>query len=197
SAIAAVNKGKEIEKSIVEAEKAAEKAAKEANKSTVEIEAVKKEAREKIEKDKKNEIAAAAAAKAQEYDLLQIFDVDKIQKTYNSFADINKLSASQRAYLDDLQKQNETIYKLTTKLTIVDIQKDLLNLMKDDADTFTNQIKLEISLLQSYKKDWDQVKDCITQLSTNTSDPKVQLAQLKRLKDLNSQLEAQMNEFNS
>ncbi|PEP95268.1 HBL/NHE enterotoxin family protein [Bacillus toyonensis] len=197
SAIAAVNKGKEIEKSIVEAENSAEKVAKEANKSTAEIETAKKEAREKIEKDKKNELAAAAAAKAQEYDLLQMIDIDKIQKTYNSFAEVNKLSASQRAYLEDLQKQNETIYKLTTKLTIVDIQKDLLNLMKNDADTFTNQVKLEISLLENYKKDWDQVKDCITQLSTRISDPKVQSAQLKRLKDLNSQLEEQMNGFNS
>ncbi|MDP1459871.1 HBL/NHE enterotoxin family protein [Bacillus wiedmannii] len=197
AAMAAINKGKEIENSIAEAEKAAETAAKEANKSTQEIEAAKKEAREKIEKDKKNDIAAAAAAKAQEYDLLKAFDTDKIQKVGNSFAEMNKLSAAQQEKLADLQIQNKKIYDLTKQMTIVDVQKTLLNQMQNGANTFTDKVKLEVSLLETHKKDWEQVKNCIKQLSTNTSDSKVQSAQLKRLKDLTSQLEEQMNRFDS
>lgn len=195
SALAAINKGKEIEKSIAEAEKAAETAAKEANKSTQEIEAAKQEAREKIETDKKSDMAAAAAAKSQEYDLLKAFDLDKIQKACNSFAAINKLSVSQQEKLTDLQTQNKKIYELTKQLTIVDVQKNLLNQMQNDAHTFADKVKVEISLLETYKKDWGQVKECITQLSTNTSDAKGQSAQLKRLTDLTSQLEEQMSTF--
>ncbi|QDZ77497.1 hemolysin BL lytic component L2, partial [Bacillus cereus] len=115
----------------------------------------------------------------------------------NSFAEMNKLSVAQQEKLADLQIQNKKIYDLTKQLTIVDIQKNLLNQIQNDAHTFTDKIKLEVSLLETYKKDWEQAKNCITQLSTNTSDSKVQSSQLKRLKDLTNQLEKQMNRFDS
>lgn len=197
SAMAAINKGNAIEKSIAEAEKAAETSAKEANKSAKEIEDAKKDARAKIEKENQSAIAAAAATKAQEYDLLKALDVEKIQKTYNSFAEINKLSASQREKLADLQSQNQNIYTFTTKLKIADVQKVLLNQMQNDANAFADKVKVEVSQLEDYKKDWNQMKDCMTQLSANTSDSKNQTMQLKRLKDLTNQLEEQMNGFNS
>ncbi|MBG9612215.1 HBL/NHE enterotoxin family protein [Bacillus cereus] len=196
TALAAINKGKEIEKSIGEAEAAAETAAKEAGKSAQEIELAKKEAREKIEQDNKGELAAAAAAKVQEYDLMKMIDVEKIQNTYNSFADINKLTASQKVYLDDLKEQNQLIYTLTTKLTVADIQKVMLLEMQNDVDTFEGLVKQELTFLDNYKKDWNQINDSITQLSTNTSNSDMQVAQLKRLKELSMQLEEQANQFN-
>lgn len=196
-ALAAINKGKEIEESIVEAEKAAEKAAKEAGKSTQEIELAKKEARDKIEESKKGELAAAAAAKSQEYDLMKTIDIEKIQQTYNSFAEVNKLTASQKIYLDDLQKQNQLIYTLTTKLTVADIQKVMLLEMQNDVDTFEELINQELTLLDNYKKDWEQIKTCMTQLSTNTSNHDMQVIQLKRLKEFSMQLEEQTNQFNN
>ncbi|UIJ69598.1 alpha-helical pore-forming toxin family protein (plasmid) [Bacillus cereus] len=196
-ALAAINKGKEIEESIVEAEKAAEKAAKEAGKSTQEIELAKKEARDKIEESKKGELAAAAAAKSQEYDLMKTIDIEKIQQTYNSFAEVNKLTASQKIYLDDLQKQNQLIYTLTTKLTVADIQKVMLLEMQNDVDTFEELINQELTLLDNYKKDWEQIKTCMTQLSTNTSNHDMQVIQLKRLKEFSMQLEEQITQFNN
>lgn len=197
TAMAAINKGKEIEKSIVEAEAAAEKAAKEAGKSIQEIELAKKEARKEIEQKNKGELAAAAAAKAQEYDLLKAIDIEKIQNTYNSFAEINKLTASQKVYLNDLQNQNQIIYTLTTRLTVADIQKVMLLEMQNDVDTFEELINQELTLLDNYKKDWNQIQNSITQLSTNTSNHDMQVAQLKRLKELSIQLEGQANQFNS
>lgn len=195
--LAAVNKGKEIEKRIVEAEQTAEQMAKDAGKSTQEIELAKKKAREKIETENKGEIAAAAAAKTQEYDLLQAFDTEKIQKAYNNFAELNKLTVQQKLYLNDLQKQNQTIYTLTTKLKIADVQNVMLLKMQANTNTFADKVKQEITLLENYKKDWDQIKDCITNLSADTSNSTIKIAQLKRLKDLNSQFEKQINQFNS
>lgn len=58
TAVVAYNKGKEINNTIVEAEKKAEQEATEKGKSAIEIEGAKKEAREAIEKSKKGEIAA-------------------------------------------------------------------------------------------------------------------------------------------
>ncbi|TKI87147.1 hemolysin BL lytic component L2, partial [Bacillus cereus] len=79
-------------------------------KTALEIESAKKAAREAIEKSKQGEIAAAAAAKTQEYDLMKVIDTEKIKKTFGVFAEVNKLTAEQRAYLDDLEKQNQKIY---------------------------------------------------------------------------------------
>ncbi|MED2080016.1 HBL/NHE enterotoxin family protein, partial [Bacillus thuringiensis] len=126
TAVVAYNKGKEINNAIVDAEKKAEQEAKEKGKSAIEIEAAKKEARETIEKSKKGEIAAAAVTKTKEYDLMKVIDPEKIKKTYNTFAEINKLTAEQRAYLNDLEKQNQKLYDLTTKLTVADLQKSMI-----------------------------------------------------------------------
>ncbi|HDR7483858.1 TPA: hemolysin BL lytic component L2, partial [Bacillus toyonensis] len=123
---------------IVEAEKKAEQEVTEKGKSAIEIEAAKKEAREAIEKSKKGEIAAAAVTKTKEYDLMKVIDPEKIKKTYSTFAEINKLTAEQRAYLNDLEKQNQKLYELTTKLTVADLQKSMILFMQNDLHTFAN-----------------------------------------------------------
>ncbi|HDR6384688.1 TPA: HBL/NHE enterotoxin family protein, partial [Bacillus thuringiensis] len=152
TAVVAYNKGKEINNAIVDAEKKAEQEAKEKGKSAIEIEAAKKEARETIEKSKKGEIAAAAVTKTKEYDLMKVIDPEKIKKTYNTFAEINKLTAEQRAYLNDLEKQNQKLYDLTTKLTVADLQKSMILFMQNDLHTFTNQVDGEIELMKRYKE---------------------------------------------
>ena len=63
--------------------------------------------REAIEKSKQGEIANRDRAKTQEYDLMKVIDTEKIKKTFGVFAEVNKLTAEQRAYLDDLEKQNQ------------------------------------------------------------------------------------------
>ena len=64
-----------------------------------------KATREAIEKSKQGEIATRR--KTQEYDLMKVIDTEKIKKTFGVFAEVNKLTAEQRAYLDDLEKQNQ------------------------------------------------------------------------------------------
>ncbi|MGG3521604.1 alpha-helical pore-forming toxin family protein, partial [Bacillus pseudomycoides] len=93
TAVAAYNKGKEINNSILEAEKKAEQEATEKGKSALEIESAKKAAREAIEKSKQAEIAAAAVTKTKEYDLTKVIDPKQIKKTYSAFAEVNKLTA--------------------------------------------------------------------------------------------------------
>ncbi|PGC69770.1 hemolysin BL lytic component L2, partial [Bacillus toyonensis] len=165
--MAAYNKGKEINNSILEAEKKAAQEATEQGKTALEIESAKKAAREAIEKSKQGEIAAAAAAKTQEYDLMKAIDTEKIKKTFGVFAEVNKLTAEQRSYLDDLEKQNQKIYDLTTKLSIADLQKSMLLLSQNDLHTFANQVDVELDLLKRYKEDLDLIKNNITKLSTN------------------------------
>ncbi|MCM3734516.1 alpha-helical pore-forming toxin family protein [Bacillus cytotoxicus] len=197
AAAAAYNKGKEIEKSILEAEKKAADAAKEKGKSTLEIESAKKAAREEIEKDKKSEIAAAAVAKTKEYDLTKVIDPDKIKKTYSAFAEVNKLTAEQRAHLADLETQNQKFYDLTKNLTVADLQKSMLLIMQNDLHTFANQVDVELDLLKRNKEDWDLIKNNITKLSTNvnTTDPQSQKDTLRQLKHVTSYLEEQANKF--
>ncbi|MEY9970514.1 hemolysin BL lytic component L2 [Lysinibacillus sp. RC46] len=197
TAAAAYNKGKEINKSILEAEEKAEQEAKEKGKSALEIEAAKKEAREAIEKNKKGEIAAAAATKAKEYDLMKAIDPEKIKKTYSTFAEVNNLKAEQRAYLDDLEQQNQKLYDLTTKLTIADLQKSMLLLMQHDLHTFASQVDVELDLLKRYKEDLNLIKNSVTKLSTNadTTDNTTQKDTLRRLKNIISQLEEQADKF--
>ncbi|HDX9576866.1 TPA: HBL/NHE enterotoxin family protein [Bacillus pseudomycoides] len=197
AAAAAYNKGKEIEKSILEAEKKAADAAKEKGKSTLEIEAAKKAAREEIEKDKKSEIAAAAVAKTKEYDLTKVIDPEKIKKTYSAFAEVNKLTAEQRAHLADLETQNQKFYDLTKNLKVADLQKSMLLIMQNDLHTFANQVDVELDLLKRYKEDLDLIKNNITKLSTNvnTTDPQSQKDTLRQLKHVTSYLEEQINKF--
>jgi len=197
TAAAAYNKGKEINKSILEAEEKAEQEAKEKGKSALEIEAAKKEAREAIEKNKKGEIAAAAATKAKEYDLMKAIDPEKIKKTYSTFAEVNKLKAEQRAYLDDLGQQNQKLYDLTTKLTIADLQKSMLLLMQHDLHTFASQVDVELDLLKRYKEDLNLIKNSIKKLSTDadTTDNSSQKDTLRQLKNIISQLEEQVDKF--
>ncbi|MFT9820737.1 HBL/NHE enterotoxin family protein [Lysinibacillus sp. NPDC056185] len=197
TAAAAYNKGKEINKSILEAEEKAVQEAKEKGKSALEIEAAKKEAREAIEKNKKGEIAAAAATKAKEYDLMKAIDPEKIKKTYSTFAEVNNLKAEQRAYLDDLEQQNQKLYDLTTKLTIADLQKSMLLLMQHDLHTFASQVDVELDLLKRYKEDLNIIKNSVTKLSTNadTTDNTTQKDTLRRLKNIISQLEEQADKF--
>ncbi|PHD64114.1 hemolysin BL lytic component L2, partial [Bacillus toyonensis] len=145
--MAAYNKGKEINNAILEAEKKAAQEATEQGKTALEIESAKKAAREAIEKSKQGEIAAAAAAKTQEYDLMKAIDTEKIKKTFGVFAEVNKITAEQRSYLDDLEKQNQKIYDLTTKLSIADLQKSMLLLSQNDLHTFANQVDVELDLL--------------------------------------------------
>lgn len=38
---------------------------------------------------------------------MKVIDTEKIKKTFGVFAEVNKLTAEQRAYLDDLEKQNQ------------------------------------------------------------------------------------------
>ncbi|MED3802932.1 HBL/NHE enterotoxin family protein [Lysinibacillus xylanilyticus] len=195
TAAAAYNKGREINKSILEAEEKAEQEAKEKGKSVLEIEAAKKEAREAIEKNKKGEIAAATATKAKEYDLMKAIDSERIKKTYSTFAEVNNLKAEQRAYLDDLEQQNQKLYDLTTKLTIADLQKSMLLLMQHDLHTFASQVDVELDLLKRYKEDLNLIKNSITKLSADTTDNTTQKDTLRRLKNVISQLEEQAEKF--
>ncbi|WP_243522421.1 HBL/NHE enterotoxin family protein [Bacillus pseudomycoides] len=197
TAVAAVNKGKEIENSILEAQKKAEQEAKEKGKSAQEIETAKKEAREAIEKNKTGEIAAAAAAKTKEYDLTKVIDPEKIKKTYSTFAEVNKLTAEQRAHLADLENQNQKFYDLTKNLKIADLQKSMLLLMQNDLHTFANQVDVELDLLKRYKEDLDLIKTSITKLSTNvdTTNQQSQKDTLRQLKNVTSYLEEQINKF--
>ncbi|MCU9556290.1 hemolysin BL lytic component L2 [Bacillus cereus] len=195
--VAAYNKGKEINNSILEAEKKAAQEATEQGKTALEIESAKKAAREAIEKSKQGEIAAAAAAKTQEYDLMKAIDTEKIKKTFGIFAEVNKLTAEQRAYLDDLEKQNQKIYDLTTKLSIADLQKSMLLLTQNDLHTFANQVDVELDLLKRYKEDLNLIKNSITKLSTNvdTTNEQSQKDTLRQLKNVISYLEEQVYKF--
>ncbi|QWG45696.1 hemolysin BL lytic component L2 [Bacillus mycoides] len=195
--LAAYNKGKEINNSILEAETKAAQEAKEKGKTALEIESAKKAAREAIEKSKQGEIAAAAAAKTQEYDLMKAIDTEKIKKTYGAFAEVNKLTAEQRAHLDDLEKQNQKLYDLTTKLSIADLQKSMLLLMQNDLHTFANQVDVELDLMKRYKEDLNLIKNSITNLSTNvdTTNQESQKDTLRRLKNMTSYLEEQVYKF--
>ena len=195
--VAAYNKGKEINNSILEAEKKAAQEATEQGKTALEIESAKKAAREAIEKSKQGEIAAAAAAKTQEYDLMKVIDTEKIKKTFGVFAEVNKLTAEQRAYLDDLEKQNQKIYDLTTKLSIADLQKSMLLLSQNDLHTFANQVDVELDLLKRYKEDLNLIKNSITKLSTNvdTTNEQSQKDTLRQLKNVISYLEEQVYKF--
>ncbi|MEH7648707.1 hemolytic enterotoxin HBL lytic component L2 [Bacillus toyonensis] len=195
--MAAYNKGKEINNSILEAEKKAAQEATEQGKTALEIESAKKAAREAIEKSKQGEIAAAAAAKTQEYDLMKAIDTEKIKKTFGVFAEVNKLTAEQRSYLDDLEKQNQKIYDLTTKLSIADLQKSMLLLSQNDLHTFANQVDVELDLLKRYKEDLDQIKNNITKLSTNVdaTNEQSQKDTLRQLKNVISYLEEQVYKF--
>ncbi|PEU28763.1 hemolytic enterotoxin HBL lytic component L2 [Bacillus wiedmannii] len=195
--VAAYNKGKEINNSILEAEKKAVQEATEQGKTALEIESAKKAAREAIEKSKQGEIAAAAAAKTQEYDLMKVIDTEKIKKTFGVFAEVNKLTAEQRAYLDDLEKQNQKIYDLTTKLSIADLQKSMLLISQNDLHTFANQVDVELDLLKRYKEDLDLIKNNITKLSTNVdaTNEQSQKDTLRQLKNVISYLEEQVYKF--
>ncbi|PGC15365.1 hemolysin BL lytic component L2 [Bacillus pseudomycoides] len=197
TAVAAYNKGKEINNSILEAEKKAEKEATEKGKSALEIEAAQKAAREEIEKSKQAEIAAAAVTKTKEYDLTKVIDSDKIKKTYSAFAEVNKLTAEQRAHLADLETQNQKFYDLTKNLKIADLQKSMLLLMQNDLHTFANQVDVELDILKRYKEDLDLIKNNITKLSTNvdTTDQQSQKDTLRQLKNVTSYLEEQVYKF--
>ncbi|EJV72141.1 hemolysin BL lytic component L2 [Bacillus mycoides] len=197
TAVAAYNKGKEINNSILEAEKKAEQEAKEKGKSALEIEAAKKEAREAIEKSKQAEIAAAAVAQTKEYDLTKVIDPEKIKKTYSAFAEVNKLTAEQRAHLADLETQNQKFYDLTKNLKIADLQKSMLLIMQNDLHTFANQVDVELDLLKRYKADLNLVKNSITKLSTNfdASNQQSQKDTLRQLKNGISYLEEQVYKF--
>ncbi|OTW58121.1 hemolysin BL lytic component L2, partial [Bacillus thuringiensis serovar amagiensis] len=197
TAVVAYNKGKEINNAIVDAENKAEQEAKEKGKSAIEIEAAKKEAREAIEKSKKGEIAAAAVTKTKEYDLMKVINPEKIKKTYDTFAEINKLTAEQRAYLNDLEKQNQKLYDLTTKLTVADLQKSMILFMQNDLHTFANQVDGEIELMKRYKEDLDLINNSITKLSTevDANNTQSQKDTLRRLKSVTTQLEEQVYKF--
>ncbi|CAI8757371.1 hemolysin BL lytic component L2 [Bacillus sp. IT-79MI2] len=197
TAVAAYNKGKEINNSILEAEKKAEKEATEKGKSALEIEAAKKAAREEIEKSKQAEIAAAAVTKTKEYDLTKVIDPEKIKKTYSAFAEVNKLTAEQRAHLADLETQNQKFYDLTKNLKIADLQKSMLLLMQNDLHTFANQVDVELDLMKRYKEDLNLIKNNITKLSTNvdTTDQQSQKDTLRQLKNVTSYLEEQVYKF--
>ncbi|MED2635253.1 HBL/NHE enterotoxin family protein [Bacillus thuringiensis] len=197
TAVVAYNKGKEINNAIVDAEKKAEQEAKEKGKTAIEIEAAKKEAREAIEKSKKGEIAAAAVTKTKEYDLMKVIDPEKIKKTYNTFAEINKLTAEQRAYLNDLEKQNQKLYDLTTKLTVADLQKSMILFMQNDLHTFADQVDGEIELMKRYKEDLNLINNSITKLSNevDSNNTQSQKDTLRRLKTVTNQLEEQVYKF--
>lgn len=197
TAAAAYNKGKAINNAILEAEKKAEQEAKDKGMSALEIEAAKKEAREAIEKNKQGEIAAAAATKTKEYDLMKAIDPEKIKKTFSTFAEVNKLMAEQRAYLDDLEKQNQKLYDLTTKLTIADLQQSMLLLVQHDLHTFANQVEVELDLMKRYKEDLNLMKNSISTLykDVDTTSNQSQKDTLRRLKNVISQLEEQVNKF--
>ncbi|WP_035436210.1 hemolysin BL lytic component L2 [Bacillus sp. UNC322MFChir4.1] len=197
TAVAAYNKGREINNSILEAEKKVEQELKEKGKSALEIEAAKKEAREAIEKNKKGELAAAAITKTQEYDLTKVIDPKKVKKTYSAFAEVNKLTAEQRAHLDDLEQQNQKFYDLTKNLKVADLQKSMLLITQNDLHTFANQVDVELDLLKRYKEDLNLIKNNITKLSTNvdTTDQQSQKDTLRQLKNVTSYLGEQVNKF--
>ncbi|QWU45100.1 alpha-helical pore-forming toxin family protein [Bacillus sp. NP247] len=197
TAVAAYNKGKEINNSILEAEKKAEQEAKEKGKSALEIEAAKKEAREAIEKSKQAEIAAAAVAKTKDYDLTKFIDPEKIKKTYSAFAEVNKLTAEQRTHLADLETQNQKFYDLTKNLKIADLQKSMLLIMQNDLHTFAYQVDVELDLLKRYKEDLGLIKNSITKLSTNvdTTNQQSQKDTLRQIKNVISYLEEQVYKF--
>ncbi|EJR45130.1 hypothetical protein IIM_05092 [Bacillus cereus VD107] len=197
TAVAAYNKGKEINNSILEAEKKAEQEAKEKGKSALEIEAAKKEARDAIEKSKQAEIAAAAVTKTKEYDLTKVIDPEKIKKTYSAFAEVNKLTAEQRTHLADLETQNQKFYDLTKNLKIADLQKSMLLIMQNDLHTFANQVDVELDLLKHYKEDLGLIKNSLTKLSTNvdTTNQQSQKDTLRQLKNVISYLEEQVYKF--
>ncbi|MEN1938671.1 HBL/NHE enterotoxin family protein [Paenibacillus sp. 102] len=197
TAVAAYNKGKEINNSILEAEKKAEQEAKEKGKSALEIEAAKKEARDAIEKSKQAEIAAAAVTQTKEYDLTKVIDPEQVKKTYSAFAEVNKLTAEQRAHLADLETQNQKFYDLTKNLKIADLQKSMLLIMQNDLHTFANQVNVELDLLKRYKEDLDLIKNSITKLSTNvdTTNQQSQKDTLRQLKNVTSYLEEQVYKF--
>ncbi|MFI8708295.1 HBL/NHE enterotoxin family protein [Bacillus sp. NPDC077411] len=197
TAVAAYNKGKEINNSILEAEKKAEQEATEKGKSALEIESAKKAAREAIEKSKQAEIAAAAITKTKEYDLTKVIDPKQIKKTYSAFAEVNKLTAEQRAHLADLETQNQKFYDLTKNLKVADLQKSMLLIMQNDLHTFANQVDVELNLLKRYKEDLNLIKNNITKLSTNveTTDQQSQKDTLRQLKNVTSYLEEQANKF--
>ena len=115
---------------------------------------------------------------------MKAIDTEKIKKTFGVFAEVNKLTAEQRAYLDDLEKQNQKIYDLTTKLSIADLQKSMLLLTQNDLHTFANQVDVELDLLKRYKEDLNLIKNSITKLSTNvdTTNEQSQKDTLRQLK---------------
>ena len=119
---------------------------------------------------------------------MKAIDPEKIKKTYSAFAEVNKLTAEQRAHLDDLEKQNQKLYDLTTKLTIADLQKSMLLLMQNDLHTFANQVDVELDLMKRYKEDLNLIKNSITKLSTNvdTTNQQSQKDTLRRLKNVTS-----------
>ncbi|MDZ3952376.1 HBL/NHE enterotoxin family protein [Bacillus thuringiensis] len=195
TAVAAHNKGKEIDKSILEAEKKAEKESKEAGKSTSEIESAKKDAREAIEKNNQGEIAAAT--KASDYDLMKAIDPEKIKKILDAFTEVNKLTVGQTESLHSLMEQNQKLYDLTTKLKVADLQKAMLFLMQNDLHTFANQVDREIDLMKRYKEDWKQLTNTMTKLSIDVDATNTQFQKdtLKRLKNAINQLEEQVSKF--
>ena len=89
---------------------------------------------------------------------MKVIDTEKIKKTFGVFAEVNKLTAEQRVYLDDLEKQNQKIYDLTKKLSIADLQKSMLLLTQNDLHTFANQVDVELDLLKRYKEDLNLIK---------------------------------------
>lgn len=175
SAAEAWNKGLAIEKQI---EKAADQAE-----------------REKLKKEYAKELAAAAAAKLQTFDLVKAIDVKTITDLGNSFDKVNKLKADQIKNLKDLVEKNENLYSLTEQVKVDGVQKfNLLNL-KSDTNAFTSQIKRELDLLTLYQKDWDQIEACLKQISTAVEKSEDVEKQLDRLVELNEQLKEQVKQF--
>ncbi|PFC07279.1 hemolysin BL lytic component L2, partial [Bacillus cereus] len=97
----------------------------------------------------------------------------------------------------DLEKQNQKIYDLTTKLSIADLQKSMLLLTQNDLHTFANQVDVELDLLKRYKEDLNLIKNSITKLSTNvdTTNEQSQKDTLRQLKNVISYLEEQVYKF--
>lgn len=108
----------------------------------------------------------------------------KSKKTFSTFAEVNKLMAEQRAYLDDLEKQNQKLYDLTTKLTIADLQQSMLLLVQHDLHTFANQVEVELDLMKRYKEDLNLMKNSISTLykDVDTTSNQSQKDTLRRLK---------------
>ena len=127
---------------------------------------------------------------------MKVIDTEKIKKTFGVFAEVNKLTAEQRAYLDDLEKQNQKIYDLTTKLSIADLQKSMLLLTQNDLHTFANQVDVELDLLKRYKEDLNLIKialqNYLLMLIQLTSSLK---RYIKTIKNVISYLEEQVYKF--